>query len=78
MGDDPFLLSVELFLAVSVQESRRVRDQGDRQPLTLSCIVCLVGCGATESLAGMLLARFFLGVGGCMFRIVAVPVDENC
>ncbi|BDD63998.1 hypothetical protein MAP00_008848 [Monascus purpureus] len=29
--------------------------------------VCLIGCGVTESLAGMFLARFFLGVGGSTF-----------
>jgi len=31
-------------------------------------IVCLIGCGATNSFAGMLVARFFQGVGGCTSR----------
>lgn len=30
--------------------------------------VCLIGCGATNSFAGMLVARFFQGVGGCTSR----------
>lgn len=29
--------------------------------------VCLVGCGATDSFAGLLVARFFLGIGGSTF-----------
>ncbi|KAE8399272.1 major facilitator superfamily domain-containing protein [Aspergillus pseudonomiae] len=40
-----------------------------RRPIFVSSglvfTVCLIGCGATESFAGMLVARFFLGVGGC-------------
>lgn len=30
-------------------------------------VVCQIGCAATDSFAGMLLARFFLGVGGSTF-----------
>jgi hypothetical protein len=30
-------------------------------------IACLAGCGASDSLAGLLVGRFFLGVSGCMF-----------
>lgn len=29
-------------------------------------VVCLIGCGAADSFAGMLVGRFFLGIGGCM------------
>ncbi|KAB8249913.1 major facilitator superfamily domain-containing protein [Aspergillus flavus] len=40
-----------------------------RRPIFVSSglvfTVCLIGSGATESFAGMLVARFFLGVGGC-------------
>ncbi|KAK1142883.1 hypothetical protein N8T08_007317 [Aspergillus melleus] len=42
-----------------------------RRPIFVSSglvfTVCLIGCGATESLAGMLVARFFLGIGGSTF-----------
>ncbi|KAB8239649.1 MFS transporter [Aspergillus alliaceus] len=42
-----------------------------RRPIFVSSglifTVCLIGCGATESFAGMLVARFFLGVGGSTF-----------
>jgi MFS family permease len=38
------------------------RESADRAFL----VVCLIGCGGTNSFAGMLVARFFQGVGGCM------------
>ncbi|KAI9042626.1 MFS general substrate transporter [Aspergillus affinis] len=42
-----------------------------RRPIFVSSgvvfTVCLIGCGATESFAGMLVARFFLGIGGSTF-----------
>ena len=42
-----------------------------RRPIFVSSgvvfTVCLVGCGATESFAGMMLARFFLGIAGSTF-----------
>lgn len=28
-------------------------------------IVCQIGCAVTQSFGGMIVARFFLGVGGC-------------
>ncbi|WEW59220.1 hypothetical protein PRK78_004689 [Emydomyces testavorans] len=33
-------------------------------------VVCQIGCGATRSFAGMILARFFLGVGGSTFSTI--------
>lgn len=42
-----------------------------RRPIFLASgvvfTVCLIGCGATESFAGMMLARFFLGIAGSTF-----------
>lgn len=31
------------------------------------CTASLIGCGGTQSFAGLLVARFFQGVGGCKF-----------
>ena len=36
--------------------------------LLIPFTVCLIGCGATKSLAGLLIARFFLGIGGCKYN----------
>ncbi|KAI1907807.1 hypothetical protein LOZ12_002883 [Ophidiomyces ophidiicola] len=33
-------------------------------------VVCQIGCGVTRSFAGMILARFFLGVGGSTFSTI--------
>lgn len=32
-------------------------------------IASLIGCGGTQSFAGLLVARFFQGVGGCMYSL---------
>ncbi|XHG00830.1 hypothetical protein AWENTII_004244 [Aspergillus wentii] len=39
--------------------------------------VCLIGCGATESFGGMLVARFFLGIGGSTFSTMVGGVISD-
>ncbi|KAL4929136.1 major facilitator superfamily domain-containing protein [Aspergillus undulatus] len=39
--------------------------------------VCLIGCGATDSFAGMLVARFFLGIGGSTFSTMVGGVISD-
>ncbi|KAL4789718.1 putative MFS multidrug transporter [Aspergillus venezuelensis] len=39
--------------------------------------VCLVGCGASNSLAGLLVARFFLGVSGSSFSSIVGGVISD-
>ncbi|KAL1961005.1 hypothetical protein VTO42DRAFT_4893 [Malbranchea cinnamomea] len=52
-----------------------------RRPMFLASgvlfTVCHVGCGATNSYAGMLLARFFLGVGGSTFSTMVGGVISD-
>lgn len=47
-------------------------------------IASLIGCGGTQSFAGLLVARFFQGVGGCMYSLsqwsifpVQFSIDTN-
>ncbi|KAL4953649.1 major facilitator superfamily domain-containing protein [Aspergillus filifer] len=40
-------------------------------------MVCLIGCGVTESFAGMLVARFFLGIGGSTFSTMVGGVISD-
>ncbi|EYE99745.1 MFS transporter [Aspergillus ruber CBS 135680] len=39
--------------------------------------VCLIGCGATDSYAGMLVGRFFLGIGGSTFSTMVGGVISD-
>ncbi|KAF9888806.1 hypothetical protein FE257_008382 [Aspergillus nanangensis] len=39
--------------------------------------VCLIGCGATKSFAGLLVARFFLGIGGSTFSTMVGGVISD-
>ncbi|KAF7618141.1 synaptic vesicle transporter [Aspergillus flavus] len=52
-----------------------------RRPIFVSSglvfTVCLIGSGATESFAGMLVARFFLGVGGSTFSTMVGGVISD-
>jgi hypothetical protein len=34
--------------------------------------VCQVGCAVTDSFAGMVVARFWLGIGGCKYVVRVV------
>ncbi|KAF7597266.1 hypothetical protein BBP40_008108 [Aspergillus hancockii] len=52
-----------------------------RRPIFVSSglifTVCLIGCGATKSFGGMLVARFFLGVGGSTFSTMVGGVISD-
>ncbi|KAL4899755.1 hypothetical protein BDW74DRAFT_188919 [Aspergillus multicolor] len=52
-----------------------------RRPIFVSSgvvfTVCLIGCGATESFAGLLVARFFLGIGGSTFSTMVGGVISD-
>ncbi|PLB38670.1 MFS general substrate transporter [Aspergillus candidus] len=52
-----------------------------RRPIFVSSglvfTVCLIGCGATDSFAGMLVARFFLGIGGSTFSTMVGGVISD-
>ncbi|KAE8152599.1 major facilitator superfamily domain-containing protein [Aspergillus avenaceus] len=52
-----------------------------RRPIFVSSgfifTVCLIGCGVTESFAGMLVARFFLGIGGSTFSTMVGGVISD-
>ncbi|KAL2861739.1 major facilitator superfamily domain-containing protein [Aspergillus pseudodeflectus] len=52
-----------------------------RRPIFVSSgvvfTVCLVGCGATDSFAGLLVARFFLGIGGSTFSTMVGGVISD-
>ncbi|KAL2216745.1 putative MFS multidrug transporter [Thermoascus aurantiacus ATCC 26904] len=52
-----------------------------RRPMFVSSgilfTVCLIGCGATNSFAGMLVARFFQGVGGSTFSTMVGGVISD-
>ncbi|KAL4784804.1 major facilitator superfamily domain-containing protein [Aspergillus varians] len=52
-----------------------------RRPIFVSSgvvfTVCLVGCGATNSFAGLLIARFFLGIGGSTFSTMVGGVISD-
>ncbi|KAL2814318.1 major facilitator superfamily domain-containing protein [Aspergillus granulosus] len=53
---------------------------GRRPIFVLSGIVftvCLIGCGATDSFAGLLVARFFLGIGGSTFSTMVGGVISD-
>ncbi|KAL5342829.1 major facilitator superfamily domain-containing protein [Aspergillus crustosus] len=39
--------------------------------------ICLIGCGATDSFAGLLVARFFLGIGGSTFSTMVGGVISD-
>ncbi|KAL6238903.1 hypothetical protein BDW75DRAFT_227698 [Aspergillus navahoensis] len=52
-----------------------------RRPIFVSSglvfTVCLIGCGATDSFAGLLVARFFLGIGGSTFSTMVGGVISD-
>ncbi|KAI9371969.1 major facilitator superfamily domain-containing protein [Aspergillus egyptiacus] len=52
-----------------------------RRPIFVSSgvvfTVCLIGCGATNSFAGLLIARFFLGIGGSTFSTMVGGVISD-
>ncbi|KAJ9221526.1 hypothetical protein DTO271D3_770 [Paecilomyces variotii] len=52
-----------------------------RRPMFISSgilfTVCLIGCGATDSFGGMLVARFFQGVGGSTFSTMVGGVISD-
>lgn len=43
-------------------------------------IAMLIACGGTRSFAGLLVARFFQGAGGCMYCLLSainLPADAG-
>ncbi|KMU78962.1 hypothetical protein CISG_07605 [Coccidioides immitis RMSCC 3703] len=63
--------------AIAPMVSAPFSEINGRRPMFIASgilfVVCQIGCGVTRSFPGMILARFFLGVGGFWFDTARLP-----